>query len=186
MKAGLYDQGVGENLRTEEFAFQARKYNRKMIIAAPQLHDWSQPSADQTIALTRWLIRNFHVNRKSVYIEGYSGGGETLSLVLDKAPSLYTAALMCSSQWDGGFREVTDARVPVYFVIGDHDEYYGPEPFENAYQKLYRRYQKDKVPEQKIHSLIRLDVKPASYFLRAESVISMEAAASCSAATAES
>lgn len=35
---GLYFQGVGENLKTEDFAFQARKRNKNMIIVAPQLN----------------------------------------------------------------------------------------------------------------------------------------------------
>lgn len=37
---GLYFQGVGENVRTEEFGFFAQEYNPKMIIVAPQLNDW--------------------------------------------------------------------------------------------------------------------------------------------------
>ena len=37
---GLYFQGVGENLRREDFAFEALRYNDKMIVAAPQLSDW--------------------------------------------------------------------------------------------------------------------------------------------------
>jgi hypothetical protein len=32
---GLYFQGVGVNIQAEEFAFEAQKYNEKMIIAAP-------------------------------------------------------------------------------------------------------------------------------------------------------
>ena len=34
---GLYFQGVASNLKSEEFGFEAQKYNSKMIIAAPQL-----------------------------------------------------------------------------------------------------------------------------------------------------
>ena len=89
---GLYFQGVGENIKTEEFAFEAQKYNDRMIIAAPQLNDWGETSADQTITVTRWLLSAYNIDTSRVYIEGYSGGGETLSRVLDKAPELYTAA----------------------------------------------------------------------------------------------
>ena len=49
---GLYFQGVGQNLYSEEFAFEALSYNDRMIVAAPQLSDWGEPSAEQTIALT--------------------------------------------------------------------------------------------------------------------------------------
>ena len=37
---GLYFQGVAENLKTEDFAFEAKKYNKDMVILAPQLDDW--------------------------------------------------------------------------------------------------------------------------------------------------
>ena len=42
---------MGVNLRTEDFAFEAPAYRDDMIIVAPQLSDWGQTSADQTIAL---------------------------------------------------------------------------------------------------------------------------------------
>ena len=49
---GLYFQGVGENIRTEDFGFEAQKYNSEIIIVAPQLNDWGETSADQAIELT--------------------------------------------------------------------------------------------------------------------------------------
>ena len=94
---GLYFQGGGENIRTEDFGFEAQKYINDMIIVAPQLNDWEQTSADQTIELTQYFLTHYKINSSKVYINGYSGGGETLSLVLAKQPELYTAALMCSS-----------------------------------------------------------------------------------------
>lgn len=36
---------------------EAQKYNQNMIIAAPQLNDWGQTSADRTIDLTEYLLR---------------------------------------------------------------------------------------------------------------------------------
>lgn len=50
------------------------------------------------------------------------------------------AALMCSSQWDGAYQPVVNAKTSVYFVIGENDEYYGSRPFKSAYQKLYELY----------------------------------------------
>lgn len=163
---GLYFQGVGVNLKSEEFAFTAQDYNSRMIIAAPQLEDWGDTSAEKTIVLTEYLLDHYNIDRQNVYINGYSGGGETLSLVLDKRPELYTAALMCSSKWDGGFDAITKAKVPVCFVIGDSDEYYGAEPFREAYEEIRKRYESEKLSESEIEELIRLDVKPASYFER--------------------
>lgn len=74
--------------------------------------------------MTQYFLKNYKINPKKVYINGYSGGGETLSLILGKQPELFTAALMCSSQWDGVYEPIVEARTPVYFVVGENDEYY--------------------------------------------------------------
>ena len=83
---GLHFQGVGINLRTEEFGFVAQDYNRNMIIAAPQLDDWGDTSAKQTIELTEYLLDAYNIDRNKVYGEGYSGGGETMSRVMGMRP----------------------------------------------------------------------------------------------------
>ena len=161
---GLYFQGVGENIRTEDFGFEAQKYITDMIIVAPQLNDWGQTSADQTIELTQYFLTHYIINPSKVYINGYSGGGETLSLVLAKQPELYTAALMCSSQWDGAYEPVVETKTPVYFVIGESDEYYGSEPFKEAYQQIHELYKEQGLSESEIDKLVVLDVKDKDYF----------------------
>ena len=161
---GLYFQGVAENLKTEDFGFEAQKYNSKMIILAPQLNDWQETSADQTIALVSYFLKTYNIDKSKVYIEGYSGGGETLSLVLGKKPELFAGALMGSSRWDGDYEMVVKARTSIYFVIGEKDEYYGSTPFKNAYRKLYNLYKKDGLSDKEIDKLLVLDVKESSYF----------------------
>ena len=161
---GLYFQGVAENIKTEDFGFEAQKYNSKMIIVAPQLSDWGETSANQTIDLTEYLLSHYNIDKKKVYINGYSGGGETLSLVLGKKPELFAAALMCSSQWDGAYQPVVNAKTPVYFVIGENDEYYGSRPFKSAYQKLYELYRAQGLSKKQIDKLLVLDVKGSDYF----------------------
>lgn len=161
---GLYFQGAAMNIRTEEFTFEAQKYHDNMIVLAPQLEDWGETSARKTIALTEYFLNSYNIDREQVYISGYSGGGETLSLVLDSRPELYTAALMCSSQWDGGYEAVVKAITPVYFVIGESDEYYGSEPFRRAYQEIRRLYEEEGLSEPEADVLAVLDVKPAAYF----------------------
>ena len=161
---GLYFQGVGENIRTEDFEFEAQKYITDMIIVAPQLNDWGQTSADQTIELTQYFLTHYIINPSKVYINGYSGGGETLSLVLAKQPELYTAALMCSSQWDGAYEPIVEMKTPVYFVIGESDEYYGSEPFKEAYQQIHELYKEQGLSESEIDKLVVLDVKDKDYF----------------------
>ena len=72
---GLYFQGVGENLCSEDFAFEALNYNEKMIAAAPQLNDWGETSALQTIALTEYLLGHYNIDPDQVYASGHSRGG---------------------------------------------------------------------------------------------------------------
>ena len=161
---GLYFQGVGQNVMTEEFGFMARDYIPKMIIVAPQLNDWQDTSARQTIALTEYFLDTYNIDRSRVYAEGYSGGGETMSRVMGMRPDLYTAYLQCSSQWDGNYTEVVKARVPVYFAIGEKDEYYGPEPSRNAYNAIHKLYEQEGLSNSEIDRLLVLDIKPTSYF----------------------
>lgn len=161
---GLYFQGVGQNVMTEEFGFMARDYIPKMIIVAPQLNDWQDTSARQTIALTEYFLDTYNIDRSRVYAEGYSGGGETMSRVMGMRPDLYTAYLQCSSQWDGNYTEVEKARVPVYFAIGEKDEYYGSEPSRNAYNAIHKLYEQEGLSNSEIDRLLVLDIKPTSYF----------------------
>ena len=161
---GLYFQGVGQNLYSENFAFEALEYNDHMIVAAPQLSDWGETSAVQTIALTEYLLGRYNIDRERVYAEGYSGGGETMSRVMGMRPDLFTAYLQCSSQWDGAYEPVAEARVPVYFVIGEGDEYYGAEPSREAYNRLYDLYTAAGLTEEEIGQLLVLDIKDADYF----------------------
>ena len=161
---GLYFQGVGQNVMTEEFGFMARDYIPKMIIVAPQLNDWQDTSAMQTIALTEYFLDTYNIDRSRVYAEGYSGGGETMSRVMGMRPDLYTAYLQCSSQWDGNYTEVVKARVPVYFAIGEKDEHYGSEPSRNAYNAIHKLYEQEGLSNSEIDRLLVLDIKPTSYF----------------------
>ena len=68
---GLYFQGMGQNLYSENFAFEALNYNDHMIVAAPQLSDWGETSAEQTIALTEYLLGHYNIDQERVYTEGY-------------------------------------------------------------------------------------------------------------------
>lgn len=160
----LYFQGIGSNLRNENFVHEAKKYNDKMIIVAPQLNDWGETSADQTIALTEYFLDSYNIDRTKVYASGYSGGGETMSIVMGKRPDLYSAYLQCSSQWDGDYSKVAEIRTPVYFVVGENDEYYSAEPSRQAYDTLYSLYKKEGLTDEEIDSVLVLDIKKHSYF----------------------
>lgn len=161
---GLYFQGVAENIKTEEFGFTAQGYISDMIIVAPQLNDWEETSADQTIALVEYFIDRYNIDTSRVYASGYSGGGETMSLVMGKRPDLFAAYLQCSSQWDGEYDAVVKSRTPVYFVVGEDDEYYGAEPSREAYQKLHDLYEEEGLSDDEIDDLLVLDIKDQEYF----------------------
>ena len=161
---GLYFQGMGQNLYSEDFAFEALNYNDRMIVVAPQLSDWGETSAEQTIALTEYLLGRYNIDQERVYAEGYSGGGETMSQVMGMRPDLFTAYLQCSSQWDGAYEPVVEARVPVYFVIGESDEYYGSGPSQEAYDSLRELYEQAGLSQAEIDQLLVLDIKDADYF----------------------
>lgn len=164
---GLYFQGVGENIKTENVGFTAQEYNPEMIIVAPQLDDWGETSAKQTIALTEYFLSAYNIDHTKVYAEGYSGGGETMSQVMGMRPELFTAYLQGSSQWDGSYDAVVKSRTPVYLVVGENDEYYGSEPSEEAYQKIHDLYKDEGLSEDEIEKLVVLDVKKSSYFEKA-------------------
>lgn len=161
---GLYFQGVAANLRSEEFGFEAQKYNEKMIIVAPQLNDWGENSANQTIALLEYFMEVYNIDRSKVYGNGFSGGGETMSQVMGKRPDLFTAYLQVSSQWDGEYEPVAEQRVPVYFAIGQGDEYYGSGPSQEAYDALHDLYVRQGLSEAEIDKLLVLDIKEHEYF----------------------
>lgn len=55
-------------------------------------------------------------------------------------------------------------KTPVYFVIGENDEYYGSRPFKSAYQKLYELYRAQGLSKKQIDKLLVLDVKGSDYF----------------------
>ena len=159
-----YFQGVAVNLETEHFATEAKKYREEMIIVAPQPNDWGETSKRQTIGLTEYMMAAYNIDPDMVYISGYSGGGETLSLAVSERPDLYTAALHVSSKWDGDLDKVAESKTPVYFVVGENDEYYGSEPARNAYGELVTLYERAGVSGEAIDSLAVLDVKDESYF----------------------
>lgn len=103
-------------------------------------------------------------NSSKVYLHGYSGGGETGSLVMGMRPELYTAFLMTSSQWDGDLEVLSKAKTPVYLATGESDSYYGSQSLKNAYNKLRGIYESQGLTETEIDKILVLDVKDQAYF----------------------
>lgn len=114
--------------------------------------------------MTEYFLNNYHIDKDKVYLSGYSGGGETGSLVMGKGPDLFTAYLHCSSQWDGDYEVISKSRTPVYMVIGESDEYYGSEKTRTAYNKLKDLYEKQELSQEEIDDILVLDIKERNYF----------------------
>lgn len=160
---GLYFQGVGANMM-EDFGPEAIRYNDQMIVLSPQLNDWGQTSANETIALAEFFISHYNINTHRVYLHGMSGGGETGSLVMGTKPELFTAYLATSSQWDGDLNVLAQARIPIYLAIGAQDSYYGADSFIQTYNALRELYVQQGLSDEEIGRLLVLDVKPAEFF----------------------
>lgn len=160
---GLYFQGVGANLG-ESYPFEARNYNDKMIVLSTQLDDWGETSANMAIELTEFFLEHYNIDRKKVYLHGFSGGGETGSLVMGKRPELFSAYLMTSSKWDGDLDVLANAHTPVYMTIGEDDSYYGSGYLKQAYSDLYSLYKAQGLSADEISELLVLDVKKQDYF----------------------
>ena len=161
---GLYFQGVGANM-VEDFGPEAVRYNDRMIVLSPQLDDWSERSAEMTIALTEYFLSAFNVDPEKVFLHGMSGGGETGSLVMGLRPELYSAYLMTASKWVGDLEKLAAAETPVYLAIGEEDSYYGSASMKRAYETLRSIYTAKGKTEVEISRLLKLDVKVGSYFI---------------------
>ena len=46
-----------------------------MIVVAPQLSDWGETSANQTIALVEYFLKHYNIDPAKVYANGYYDGG---------------------------------------------------------------------------------------------------------------
>ena len=156
---GLYFQGIGEDLRWEYLPYESGRYVEDLIVVSPQLNDWGMTSARQTVALTEYMIESYNIDPERIYITGYSGGGETLSRVMELKPELYTAALFVSSQWDGDPAPLVRARTPVYLFTAERDSYYGSEPVRSVYQRIHDLYVSAGLTEEEIGALLVMDIR---------------------------
>ena len=141
------------------WGFPQEAARREWIVLAPALE-----LSDLVGDMLSEAEKLYPIDPEKVYLHGYSGGGETGSLVMAKRPELYTAFLCCATQWDGNMTSLAEARTPVYMVTGENDSYYGSKPLKDAYEKLYDLYLTEGLTEREIDSLLILDIKEEQYF----------------------
>lgn len=87
-----------------------------------------------------------------------------MSLVLNTYANLYDKALMVSSEWNGIYDNVIENRLPLYFFIGEDDDYYGSDNFKESYQKIHDRYIEEGLSDEEIDEILILDVRDRNYF----------------------
>ncbi len=159
---GLYFQGLGEDLRWEYLPFESHNYIDDLVVVSAQLNDWGPTSAREAISLTEYLLSAYNIDPNRVFISGYSGGGETLSRVMEDRPELYTAALFVSSQWDGDPQPLVDAETPLYLFTAENDSYYGSAPVRRIWQTIHDLYAAKGLTEENIAELLVMDIRTNS------------------------
>ena len=162
---GEYPQGPGNNLG-EDFPFEARNYNDKMIILSTQLYGWDEKSADDSLALIHHFTDHYAIDQNRIYLHGYSGGGETGSYMMGKEPQLFAGVFLNSTQWDSDYDTIAKARTPLRLAVGEDDSYYGSEPLKKAYQGIHDAYVKEGLSEDEIDKLLVLDIKQRDWFTK--------------------
>lgn len=161
---GMYTQGPGKNLEYEYFVEAGIKINKDMIIIAPQFEDWGDTSANKAIALIDYYKELYNISE--VLASGYSEGGKTLSLVIDKRPELINRYLHIASQWDGNYDNVVNKQIPVYLFVGKDDEYYGSQTVIDTYNEIKNLYISKGLNSDMINKLLILDVRDKDYFTK--------------------
>ena len=157
------DDSEGNNLQEMGVSVWA-KMNEPIIVVSPQVEDWHDTSARQTIELTEYFLEHYAVDKGRVYGAGYSAGGETMSRVMGMSPELFAGYLHGASQWDGNYVPVAESGTAVYIFMGEHDEYYGSGKAQQAYDGLLTAYRQTGKSQSEIDSLLKLWIPSDSYF----------------------
>jgi predicted peptidase len=164
---GYYAAGAGANLAAEDFAFTALDQCQNMIVVAPQFDAAGQAQAVQVVSLVQWLEGAYNINRSRVFIEGYDGGAQTLSMVLERQPSSFCAALFCGGTWSGAIDSLVNAEVPVYMVVAEDDSVADPAASKTTAMRLREFYKIRSLSDDQIAELVVYDVKSADYLAAA-------------------
>lgn len=157
------EDSEGTNLRERGVSVWT-EIDEPMIVVSPQVTDWHDTSARQTIELTEYFLENFAVDRTRVYGAGYSAGGETMSRVMGMRPDLFAAYLHGASQWDGEFAPAAQSKTAIYIFMGEHDEYYGSDRAREAFKGLLEAYRQTGLDDEEIDELLRLWIPDDAWF----------------------
>ncbi len=136
----------------------------ELIVASAQLEDWGENGSRQAIELTQKLLADLPVDRSRVYVTGFSSGGEIWTQAITLHPELFTAYLQISAQWDGRMAQTCKARIPIYFLVGENDSFYGSDETRRIYHQMYDIYVEQGLSSSEINELLQLNVLDDSFF----------------------
>ena len=161
---GLYFQGVGANpvrggLRLYRPGLPPGPYR-----GGPPAQRLGETSARQTIALTEHLLAQYAIDPDRVYLEGYSGGGETGPWCWGAARPVHRlpGGEHPVGRGPGGSGPGRGPGLPG--GGGEADSYYGSEPLRTAYAQLRALYEEKGLSQEAIDALLVLDVRDQAYF----------------------
>ena len=87
-----------------------------------------------------------------------------MSRVMGMRPELFAAYLHGSSQWDGAFAPAAQSNTAVYIFMAEHDEYYGSQKAQDAYDGLLAAYQDAGKSPEETQSYLQLWIPDDAYF----------------------
>ena len=92
-----------------------------MIVVSPQCHDeyWQAKKVDEFI---RYIIDNYRVNKKRIYMTGLSGGADGIYRYLAETGNRSLVAAAVAICGEGTAAQARKARVPVWIFHGAFDD----------------------------------------------------------------
>jgi len=92
-----------------------------MLVVSPQCHDekWQAKKVDDFI---RYIIKNYRVNKRRIYMTGLSGGADGIYRYLAETGDRSLVAAAVAICGEGTAEEARKARVPVWIFHGEFDD----------------------------------------------------------------
>ncbi|MEK7953477.1 carboxylesterase family protein [Luteolibacter soli] len=144
----IYLHGRNGDVMTPEQPGDARSFSeednyrkRPCVIIAPQCpkdgSSWDGKNAEAVVEIIRDLMKNLSVDKKRVYLTGYSMGGYGTFYLLGKEPKLFAAAVPISG--GGNPNDAENFKdVPVWVFHGAKDETVKPEQSKRMVEALQK------------------------------------------------
>ena len=152
-------------ISAEDFGFEAQDYDPDMLVLAPQLNDWGETSARQTIALVEYFLAEYSIDPRAGLParderrrgDGLAGHGHAPG-ALCRLPRHQHAL----GRRPGRPRRITHAG-----IHGDRPTVTAttaPSPLTDAYNELHAIYASQGLSDAEIDGLLVLDVRSQDFF----------------------